>query len=82
MIIAILFEEFVQGGAVRAGRLQRQLKSKSGQQLGELRKAQFSGASVFKRIKRGAADARLTRERGLAELEFPAALGDLLPYRG
>jgi hypothetical protein len=34
------------------------------------------------RLKRGAADARLARDRGLAELEFLAALGDLLPYRG
>jgi hypothetical protein len=43
-------------------------------------KAQFPGASVFKRVERGAADARLARERGLAEFERFAALGDLAAY--
>ena len=53
-----------------------------GKQFGEFRKAQFAGASVFKRVERGAADARFARERGLAELELFAALGDLLPDGG
>src|SRR5438105_4095882 len=52
------------------------------ERFGEFREAQFASASVFKCLKRGAADARFMRECGLAELEFLSALGDLLPYRG
>src|SRR5580692_4852582 len=36
LIIAILFQEFIQGGAVRTGCLQLQLKSENGEQLGDL----------------------------------------------
>src|SRR2546430_4121425 len=71
----------VQGGAARVGRLDLQLKPESGKQFGEFREAQFASASVFKCLKRGAADARFMRECSLAKLEFLSALGDLLPYR-
>src|SRR5579862_9572874 len=59
LIIVLLFEQFVQGGAVRTGRLELELQPNRGKQFGELGKAQLSGAAVFKRIERGAANARL-----------------------
>ena len=69
--------QFVEGRALRAGRLERQLQAKRRKQPGNLGKAQLSGASVFQRVQRGAADARLAREFGLTQFERLAALGDL-----
>src|ERR1700688_1807541 len=40
LIIAILAEEFIQGGALRARRLQLQLKADRGEHFGEFREAQ------------------------------------------
>jgi hypothetical protein len=80
LIIAILLQEFVQGGPVRARVLEFQLKTESGKQLGELCEAQLSGTSVFERIESSPTDAGLARERGLAQLELLAALGDMGAY--
>jgi hypothetical protein len=56
LIIAILLHQFVEGGALRACRLELQLKPERGKQLVSFGKAQLAGASVFKRVER----ARLT----------------------
>jgi hypothetical protein len=80
LIIAILLQEFVQSGPVRARGLKVQLKAEHGKQLGEFREAQLSGTSVFERFERSPADAGLASERDLAKLELLAALGDLGAY--
>jgi len=63
---------------VRARGLQRKLESESREQLGKLRETQFASAPVFKRLKRSAAEARSSRKRRLAKLQFSAVLADLL----
>jgi len=77
LIIAILFEEFVQSGPVRARGLQVQLKAERGKQFGDFCEAQLSGTSVFERIESGTADSSFAGKRGLAKPKPPAALGDL-----
>jgi hypothetical protein len=80
LIIAILLEEFVQGGPVRACCLQIQLEADCGKQLGEFCETQLSGTSIFEGIDRSPANPRLAREHGLAELELLALLGYSATY--
>jgi hypothetical protein len=80
LIIAILFQEFVQSGPVRACGLQVQFKAERGKQLGEFCEADLSGTAVFERIERSPTDARLARKCGLAKLELFSILGNVGAY--
>jgi hypothetical protein len=77
LIIAVLLQEFVQGGAVRACRLQLQLKSNRREEFGKFGEAQLPGATVLKGVQGRAADARPPGENCLAKLEQLPALGNL-----
>ncbi len=59
---------------MRACRLQRQFKPKSREEPGNLGEAEFPGAPVFERVERRAADACLTRKRGLTQFQGFAAI--------
>ena len=65
---------------MRACGAQLQLQPERGKQFGDFGKAQLPGTSIFKRVERGATDARLARELSLAEFERFPALGDLAAY--
>jgi hypothetical protein len=80
LIIAILLQELVQSGPIRAGVLEFQLEAESGKELGEFSEAQLAATSVFEGVERSPADAGLVREPGLAKLQLLAMLGYLSSY--
>jgi hypothetical protein len=82
LIIAILFQKLVEGGAAAGGFLDLEFEAEGREKPDDLREAEFAESAVLKSVEGGVADFGLLCERGLAHPQRLATGGDPGSYIG